>query len=178
MTVDVVPVQPQEWQLIRQLRLRALAESPRSFGSSLERELGFDDADWIRLASRGGWFCAMANGVPVGIAAGLTGDGLDPGEAHLMSFWIEPDSRGQGIAAALLQAVRDWAIASGAGRLTLWVADESAAARRFYTRTGFAPTGRRQPLPSNETIGEELMTIDLRSAPASYDVDAMDAGVE
>jgi ribosomal protein S18 acetylase RimI-like enzyme len=180
MSADVLSVAPPQWRLVRELRLRALADSPLSFGSSLERELGFDEVDWIGLVSRGGWFCAMSNAVPVGIAAGMTGDGLDPGEAHLLSFWVEPESRGRGVAVALLDSVRNWATSSGASRLTLWVADESAAARRFYRRMGFEATGRRQPLPSNPAVGEELMTMELRSPTAigDFEADVVGGGVE
>ena len=154
----VVPLERQDWRAVKDLRLRALAESPKSFGSSLDREAAFQPEDWRALVDRGRWFRAVAGDASIGIAAGLP---LSPDEAHLASFWVDPASRGTGVAAALLQAVVEWARSSGVVKLTLWVADESPAARRFYTRMGFAGTGRRQQMPSNPHIGEELMSIDL-----------------
>ena len=161
MAPNVVAVHADDWRLVRDLRLRALADSPRSFGSSLERELTFGEEDWIGLVCRGRWFRATSDGASIGIAAGLRGEGLATDEAHLISFWVDPASRGTGVAAQLLEAVLDWARSSGTSRLTLWVADESPAARRFYLRMGFLPTGQRQPLPSHPAVGEELMAIDL-----------------
>ena len=38
-----------EWALYRELRLRALAESPDAFGRRLVDELARPDAEWIRL---------------------------------------------------------------------------------------------------------------------------------
>jgi GNAT superfamily N-acetyltransferase len=154
----VVPLEREDWPAVKELRLRALADSPQSFGSSLDRESAFRPDDWRALVDRGRWFRAVAGDASIGIAAGLP---LSPDEAHLMSFWVDPASRGTGVATALLEAVVEWARSTGVAKLTLWVADESPTARRFYTRMGFAGTGRRQPLPSNPHIGEELMSIDL-----------------
>jgi GNAT superfamily N-acetyltransferase len=157
-TFPVVPIEREDWRAVKDLRLRALADSPQSFGSSLDREIAFGPEDWRALVDRGRWFRAVAGDASIGIAAGLP---LHPDEAHLASFWVEPASRGTGVATALPEAVVEWARSSGVGTLTLWVGDESPAARRFYTRMGFAGTGRRQPLPSDARIGEELMSIDL-----------------
>lgn len=157
-TYPVVPLEREDWPAVKELRLRALADSPQSFGSSLDRESAFRPDDWRALVDRGRWFRAIAGDASIGIAAGLP---LSRDEAHLMSFWVDPASRGTGVATALLEAVVEWARSTGVAKLTLWVADESPAARRFYTRMGFAGTGRRQPLPSNPHIGEELMSIDL-----------------
>jgi len=42
---------PHEWRIYRDLRLRALADSPDAFGSTFERERDRPDAEWAdRLA--------------------------------------------------------------------------------------------------------------------------------
>jgi predicted GNAT family acetyltransferase len=76
-------------------------------------------------------------------------------------MWVHPAQRGRGLAALLLDAVREWAVADGATALTLWVVDGNAAAARTYGKAGFAPTGRRQPLPSNPAVGEEQWLLGL-----------------
>src|SRR5260370_510080 len=43
-------LEPHEWALIRELRLRALAESPDAFARTLAEALGENDAYWVRLA--------------------------------------------------------------------------------------------------------------------------------
>jgi RimJ/RimL family protein N-acetyltransferase len=76
-------------------------------------------------------------------------------------MWVRPSHRGLGIAARLVDAVRDWAVDAGARELELWVADGNEAAARLYVRAGFVPTGIRQPLPSNPAIGEENWILAL-----------------
>ncbi len=49
MTAPVVEVRrigADEWSAFREVRLAALAESPAAFGSTLEREIAFDDDVW------------------------------------------------------------------------------------------------------------------------------------
>ena len=81
-------------------------------------------------------------------------DGI-PHRRDVISMWVQPAHRGNGIAAALVRAVVEWASGDGACEVALWVADGNAAAAAVYRRAGFVPTGRRQPLPSNPAVGEE-----------------------
>ncbi len=48
---------PEDWPASKALRLRALADSPAAFSSTLERELAFDDEVWrTRLESAATFF--------------------------------------------------------------------------------------------------------------------------
>ena len=97
------------------------------------------------------WFVAEVDGAPAGLAAGLP----SPDRTGLISMWVHPAHRGRRLADQLIAAVQAWAAGEGAPELTLWVADGNDAAIRAYTRAGFVPMGRRQPLPSNPAVGEE-----------------------
>jgi GNAT superfamily N-acetyltransferase len=153
---------------LRDLRLAALADAPYAFASTLERERDDQADQWRSRLRQYAWLVAEADGLPVGLAAGITSSDGVPGRRHLISMWVRPTHRGLGIAARLIDGVREWAVADGAHELALWVADGNAPAMTAYRNAGFEPTGRRQPLPSNPAVGEEMWVLDMswmRGAP-------------
>ena len=46
-------IQASEWRALRALRLEALQDSPRSYGSTYSREIMRTDAEWQERASAG-----------------------------------------------------------------------------------------------------------------------------
>jgi GNAT superfamily N-acetyltransferase len=88
----------------------------------------------------------------------------ETGGPHLVSMWVDPRARGRGVGLALVEAVKDWAVEAAADQLILWVADGNDSARRLYERCGFLDTGRRQPLPSDPSVGESLLACPLPAA--------------
>jgi len=153
--------QAADWEALRQLRLRALADAPDAFASTLEEEVAFPAEVWRRRAEGGpesANFIAREGGVDVGLAA-VFAEPEVPGRMHLVSMWVDPRYRRRGVARALVdQAVR-WAAERRAREVILWVADQNTAAHRLYERLGFRPTGERQPLPSNPARTESLLRL-------------------
>ncbi len=73
------------------------------------------------------------------ILARVAGD-----EAEILTLAVMPDSRRQGLGAALLMAAINQAAGCGAGALFLEVAEHNEAARGLYEAAGFHPVGRRR----------------------------------
>lgn len=118
----------------RDLRLRALADSPEAFGSSLAREQGFVETDWRDRTADS--FVAYADGVPVAIGAGFD----EAGQLSVVAMWTAPDWRGRGIGGAVLDAIVALAAERGvSARLFVMRANPDAA--RLYERHGFRPSG-------------------------------------
>jgi GNAT superfamily N-acetyltransferase len=144
--VEVRRCTQEEWEQLRELRLRALDEAPDSFGSTYEREARFDEAAWRERTAN----CAIArcDGITAGLVGGIAADG---GAVELVAMWVEPEFRGRGVGDRLVDWVAATARAIGAGRVALWVADGNVAARRMYERCGFVdvdddtPVARRAP---------------------------------
>ncbi|HEY8081381.1 MAG TPA: GNAT family N-acetyltransferase [Acidimicrobiales bacterium] len=153
-----------EWERLKAVRIRGLVDEPDAFGSSIEREGAFGEADWRRLIGLGPWWVAVAGSEDVGLVAG--GTTKDPSIRWVYSMWVDERFRGTGVAAQLLDEVVRWARAEGAVRLGLDVTDRVPRARRFYERLGFVGMGTAGPLPRDPTIELSEMVLDLTSTRA------------
>jgi len=152
----------EEWHVLRDIRLEALREAPDAFLSTYAEQATSGESDWRRRISRGCTFFAYVSDVsdaePVGLVGGFLGR---PSTVELVSLWVRPKARGQGVGDALVAAVVEWARANNATLVHLWLIEPNEHARALYERCGFSPTNERQPLPTNENRTEVGMTCPL-----------------
>ena len=155
-----------EWQSYRELRLRALSDSPDAFGRTLEFESARPDAEW---ASRVEAASASELDLPLvvddsGQLAGLAWGKIFPSEpdtAHLFQMWVAPEWRGHGFGAEMVDRIVAWASTAGVLRVVLGVTGGNTSARRLYSRSGFVPTGEIEPLRPGSSIQCETMHLNL-----------------
>lgn len=158
---------PHEWATYKQIRLRALADSPEAFGSTLADAQLRPDDEWVERLETGANsafdlpLLAEADGKPVGLAWGRIEE-PDLATAHLYQVWVDPDYRGLGIGQRMLEIVITWAKALDASTLELSVTDRDSPARRLYTRAGFAPAGPAQPVRPDSELLELRMRLKLK----------------
>jgi ribosomal protein S18 acetylase RimI-like enzyme len=162
---NLIPITPQLTALYKQVRLRALEDTPTAFGSTYTRESQLTDEDWRqRSLSLDGThkigFIALEENEPCGLVACFR-DAADPTQAKVISMWVAPSHRGTGLAWSLLDAVHQWAASLGVTTLRLMVTSRNLRAIAFYQRYGFAPTGRTNPYPNDPTLHEIEMTRPL-----------------
>jgi ribosomal protein S18 acetylase RimI-like enzyme len=159
--VEIREVAGEDWQEMRDVRLAALREAPRAFGSTYAREAPFTEEQWrARISDRSVTFLAYLP--PAAQAAGIAGAYVgEDGIAQVVSMWVRPAARGRKVGEALIEATAGWARAGGFEALCLWVTEANDAARRLYERCGFTATGERQPLPSDPAIPEIRMSRPL-----------------
>ena len=156
----------QEWALFRELRLRALAESPNSFARRFVDEKAQPDAHWIRLTESvttpGGQTMLLAeeNGRSFGLVFGLL-DREHPETGHVGGMWVEPEGRRRGAGEALLRAVINWARSRKLEQLELQVTEGNQPAMRLYERIGFTDTGRREVHAANPNLRVIQMILTL-----------------
>ncbi|GAB3760240.1 GNAT family N-acetyltransferase [Microlunatus parietis] len=133
---------PDDWTLWRDLRLASLRDAPYAFGSKLADWADAPEQRWRERLDRPNWHhvAALHDDRPVGVLTGLPAEEVDV--AELLSFWVSPEARGQGVVAALVGAVETWASDRRAGVLRLTVRSDNARAIAFYRRYGFVDTGR------------------------------------
>jgi ribosomal protein S18 acetylase RimI-like enzyme len=148
-------VRADDWQALRELRLRALADAPRAFSATLAEAQARNEAWWRESARRSaedeGWvtfvgerdgqLIAMATGTfPVERLHGLD----DPAIASLIQMWVDPSARRTGLGHELIEAVAAWAAEHDSAVLRTGVTASEQRAVAFYESLGFRDTGRRE----------------------------------
>jgi GNAT superfamily N-acetyltransferase len=141
--------------ILRELRLRALTDSPRAFSSSYEREVARTTEDWQKWMSPGVTFILEADDQPGGLVAGIR-DTKEAFVVLLMAMWVHPELRGTGAADVLISSVKAWAIETGATQVRLNVVQDNERARRCYERAGFRVTGRQGIVQKSGDIEIEM----------------------
>jgi ribosomal protein S18 acetylase RimI-like enzyme len=152
---EVRPARAGEWREVRDLRLRALADAPDAFGSTLEREREYGEREWLSWIS--GWEDST-NRLVVGIDADAwvgmaVGSKTEKDElAHVYGMWVDPLARRGGLGRRLLDDVTDWLRALGATEIELGVTATNRGALAFYERMGFVDTQERRPLREDSSL--------------------------
>lgn len=150
------------WVIHRQAMLY---EREYGWDASFEALLAEIGAAFIRNFDPGGergWIAEL-DGVPVGAVFCVRADAR---VAKLRMLHVEPEARGRGIGAALVDACITFARAKGYSTLTLWTNDVLVAARRIYEARGFRLTSQE----SHHSFGKDLVgqywELGLTAAPA------------
>ncbi len=155
-----------DWPLWRGLRLAALAEAPRAFGSRLADWQGEGDREerWrARLSMRGAHdLVAIAEGRPVGMVSGVPTD--DSAVVELISMWVAPAVRGLGVGDLLIGAVERWARDANAEAVRLNVVEDNRAAVALYRRNGFHHVEAPGEPPPDGALRERRMVKRLGAA--------------
>jgi ribosomal protein S18 acetylase RimI-like enzyme len=159
---------PQRAIIFKDIRLRALQDTPTAFSSTYAQESRLSDAEWVARAAQ--WsnadaaaYLAMDGGIPCGIAAGFI-DNDDPTRAYLASMWVAAAYRRSGVGRRLVEAILSWASARRMRTLLLTVTSNNHAAIGFYERLGFMVTGRVTPYRNDPTLFDLEMMRSIASS--------------
>jgi len=164
--VIVRPFELHEWQLLRRLRLAALAESPEAFLRRLAEEQQRSDAEWsgmlpsVVAAPSQISFVAELNGRAVGLVYCQL-ETEDQTVAHLQAMWVAPEARGAGVGRALVEAVLAWARARSVCRVVLHVTENNGPALRLYAQAGFVIVGGPAPFRADSPLLALTMALEL-----------------
>jgi GNAT superfamily N-acetyltransferase len=171
MSLQIRCIRADEWHRLRALRLRALADAPMAFASTLAREQAFPDDVWHARAADGALgidrvtFIAEEDGRWIGLATGLLADPADSHQAAptLVGMFVDGVARRRGLGVALVERIARWARDRGETRLVLWVTSDNKAAIALYRRCGFRCTGTTRAAAHTPTHTEQEMMCDLKN---------------
>jgi len=146
------------WPAWRDIRLRALRDSPDACGSTLQREEAFTEDDWrARLDGTGPAVLGYADDPHHAVTMGA-GWPYEAGRLMIVAMWTDPAHRGRRLATRVLDLLVDWA-GRHDRRPDLWVADDNPAAHRLYERYGFVANGDREPLRDGSALMKSRLVL-------------------
>ena len=122
--------------------VRAAAGRRRGWPHAIERLLAEDGL--LLVGELNGEVMAFAHGGPAG---------EQPALAEIYGFYSHPAAWGSGIA-SLLESEICARLADGWKRVVLWTHRDAGRARRFYEKSGFAPTGGQRIEIYGDWIGD------------------------
>jgi GNAT superfamily N-acetyltransferase len=167
--VEIRRIRADEGLRLRAIRLRALAEAPTAFSSSLAREQAFPESAWHERAAGGAsgsdraTYIAAAAGRWVGIATGVSRHPEGPDHSPmLVGMFVDSTCRGRGVGAALVEMVTEWARTLAAPHLYLWATSTNRPAIALYEKCGFRRTEEARPLDHTPSLREVLMQRSLQ----------------
>ena len=155
-------VEPDDWKLLRDVRLRALREDPDAFLATHDQEAAFADEQWQARASQahGASFVAEGEDGGEGLATGIID--ADPAVVFLVGMWVAPARRGDGTARELVDARRRLgAVASGERSFASPSRETNDRAARLYERCGFTETKDPPELPYTPNDGNRFFVFEL-----------------
>lgn len=160
--IEIIRLEPEDWQLYRALRLEALQTDPQAFGSTYENTLARPESFWRqRLAEaaqeQDQWMLfARLDGRLVG----MTGAYLDhehPDMAWVISVYVQPAQRGKGISRLLMSAILDKLKARGLRKARLGVVKRQIPALSLYRSFGFEVVGSETNIMGHSLAEDEYI---------------------
>lgn len=161
MAVRVRPLDVDDWETFRDIRLTALRTDPRVFLSTFELESAFDEAEWrARLSAPAKRMFGLFDGEHVIGLSGVVTSREDPSceTALLVGSFILPANRGRGYSGLFYDARLEWVRARpDFKRVIVSHRASNEPARRAILRAGFSETGRAERVWPDGSTDEEVM---------------------
>lgn len=171
--IQIVHLDPGDWQKYKDLRLRALKHAPQAFGASYDDTIIRPDEYWRnRLEQHGkgqSWsLFAQMNTDLVGMLEAAI-HSTDPDRVWLHAMYVDEAYRGLGIAGKLMEAILQELSLSQAPRIVkLGVNQQQLPAVNLYKRFGFEIIGEMDyTMGSGETVREFIMQKALQNITPS-----------
>ena len=154
-------IEAADWDVLRDVRLRALQEDPDAFLATHAQESRFSDEQWQGRAAQtdAASFIVLGTESTEGLVTGFVDE--DPETVFLVSMWVAPALRGDGTAGRLVAHVVDWARERGAKRVSLSVEGHNLRAAQLYERCGFTETNDPPEFPYKPNEGNRYFVFEL-----------------
>lgn len=151
-----------DWDELRNLRLRALEDSPEWFAAKFEVESARPPEDWNMELKTAHWRVIADTNKTVGMMAVSIADPLRDADCWLFGCWIAPEFRGQGLMNLIIDELDQICRKEGWFKQGLGVWPNNERAIRAYKKHGFCQIGDTRP---SRIRPEQLYIPMFRSLP-------------
>ena len=141
--IEVSLLIPDEWERLKQIRIRALTANPEAFGTKLTEVMSQPKDDWLKLYEKEDYLIASSGGVDVGMLYIEVLKGDHGATCWIGGCWTDPDFRGIGVMRSLFNYIDDHASEKGWQRQGLGVWADNLVAINSYKSLGFAFAGEK-----------------------------------
>src|SRR5215831_3118735 len=159
--ISIRRVTSDDASIFRDVRLRALQDSPEAFGATYDGAMKRTEDSWqdqVAQAAAGSLrntLLAFDGTSCVGLASLYREQ--DASEGEILQMWVEPGSRGAGTAARLVSELLEWAQTVGIQSVNLAVTTTNERAIKFYEKCGFRLTGEQIEVDASRHLRGFLM---------------------
>lgn len=158
-TTELRVIGADDWRLLRDVRLRALADAPTAFGATLGQAERLTDDEWRSRAGNGSrTLVAVEDDEGVAMGGAFAPD--DRATVFVWGMWTAPAARCRGLSGRILDDLVAWC-RPRSEEVRLHVTGGNDGARRFYIGRGFEPTGAWEPLREGSPLRIEELALRL-----------------
>ena len=141
--MEILSVSEKNWEELKTVRLASLRESPEAFSASYEVASGLSEAQWKSRAS-GKEGCSYYIAKNESSLIGIIGGSYKTGEYELISLWVSPSQRENGIAKMLVYKIVQHAKNLKRSHIFLEVLSSNFTACKLYEQCGFSLVSTRR----------------------------------
>lgn len=142
-TIEIVALPVFQWRAYRDLRLRAIQDSPQAFLDTEQETRAFPESKWKQrladaAAGKSWQLFAKLQGKLVGmIGAYRSEEDIRNDAATAVGLWVAPEARGEGVGRKLMETLVDTLKQRSIKTAHLSVNVEQTAAVALYNKLGF-----------------------------------------
>jgi GNAT superfamily N-acetyltransferase len=143
--VEVSLLSKDEWERLRDIRLRALKENPEAFGADLNEVQSRTKDGWLKDYEKEDYLVASINGTDVGMLYIEVLNGDHSATCWIGGCWTDSAYRGKGVMRALFNYIDEHAVEKKWTRQGLGVWVDNSTAIKAYETLGFTFAGEKMP---------------------------------
>ncbi len=137
-----------EWEIVRDIRLRSLKTNPEAFGGKYNEESLWNESQWRELFIKNDFLVAFVNGKSAGVLFIEVLNGDHGASCWIGGCWVDPEFRGKKIFSAIFAYLDARAAEKGWERQGLGVWTHNHSAIKAYEALGFTKAGEDMPSTS------------------------------